>query len=1242
LFLVIKYTAVSIEKHVRVLASIFDFLNSHRFTLGISSYLIFGFFALSSLISFGQNSLGIGERPPIVVLDLSSGSNGSSYPVTYLGSLPNDWNSTEFKTNKVILKWVDPGVFDMGQTGVTNADIVRQITLTRGFYMGIYEITGSQYEKVIGFDPSIHGGDTKPVDRGTWNEVRGGIWPSGVPSNSSFIGKVRQKTNGDIFDLPTEAQWEFVARAGTSTTYFFGDQNSEMSNYAWDNTSTGSTFEVGLKLPNPWGFFDIYGNAREYCLDYAGSYQPGPQVDPVGLSSSNSGRIIRGSGILSTAARSYVQPDDDSGLRGFRILLNTLNAFPNNLVSVAPLNIQENQPMGSGVGEFNATDPDANSALTYHLVSGVGDESNSLFTLDQNGTLKTATVFDFETNASSYSIRVQARDEFNATTEDNFTVNLTDIFEDLDGDGLSDHLEQVGSTQIRIRAQIDGTSRLVFKKGSIQWNHISAAKPGQHNGANYPTTINGDLDWMPQWNNDISDEFNQTNVDLRGTIQIQPVVARSSLLIVQQPTINNEQTTIVEIFDSGSGPSFYEFILTGDGLSGYLTDPQDPDSDNDGFNDGMEVTSGSDPRINTSTPLNHGLVAWYPFDGNASDMSGNGNHGTVNGATLSTDRHGQTGKAFSFDGMDDYIVVSDSNKFDFENREFSISSWVKKFSQVNSDVGMVLSQWNTGASPGTNQWFLSSSTSGEIGKPNFSYEVANQRFKSTSSSVMGLNEWIHLVGVRESNHTKLFMNGSLISQNVGSSGSVNETGRNLYFGKYRDSNSIFSNISIDESRIYNRALSAIEVQSLYQLENTPPEENATVSGSVQYQGVIPGPAYVWALDQNGTKVAEYILPDGNGSYSLSVPKGRGYDFKVFIDGTGDEYPQAYEVWKHIGDWNSSLGGFNLTQVDGNLSGINFNLFDSDYDSDGFTNWQEYQAGTNQNDANSTPGLNFGLVAWYPFDGNASDMSGNGNHGTVSGATLGTDRHGITGQAYSFDGVDDFIEVQNSNELKFLDQYSILVWVKAPNFQRRYNHIITKMAGSISSFEIYGGYQSGGTGLTLVHNRSLASYHMQYSSSLPDNTWHHFGLTYANGILKRFDDGVSSASYTGWPKVEPQESSLYIGRGTISTSAGTEFMQGCIDNVRIYNRALSATEVQSLYQLESTPQDQNASVSGTVQYNGVISGPAYVWALDANGTKVAEQILADGNGSYSLSVPKGAGYDFKVFIDGTGDGISAGL
>jgi hypothetical protein len=113
----------------------------------------------------------------------------------------------------------------------------------------------------------------------------------------------------------------------------------------------------------------------------------------------------------------------------------------------APLTISENQPIGTVVGEFNATDPDVNATLTYHLISGVGDGNNSLFTIDQNGTVKTATVFDFETNASTYSIRIQARDEFNATVEGNFTVVLTDVLEDIDGDGLADHLEQVGSTQ---------------------------------------------------------------------------------------------------------------------------------------------------------------------------------------------------------------------------------------------------------------------------------------------------------------------------------------------------------------------------------------------------------------------------------------------------------------------------------------------------------------------------------------------------------------------------------------------------------------------------------------------------------------------------------------------------------------------------------------------------------------------------------------------------------------------------
>ena len=87
------------------------------------------------------------------------------------------------------------------------------------------------------------------------------------------------------------------------------------------------------------------------------------------------------------------------------------------------LAIAENQPIGTIVGEFNATDPDANSTLTYYLVSGAGDTHNSLFTLETNGTLRTATIFDYESNASTYTIRLQAKDEYNATVEGNFTVS---------------------------------------------------------------------------------------------------------------------------------------------------------------------------------------------------------------------------------------------------------------------------------------------------------------------------------------------------------------------------------------------------------------------------------------------------------------------------------------------------------------------------------------------------------------------------------------------------------------------------------------------------------------------------------------------------------------------------------------------------------------------------------------------------------------------------------------------------
>ena len=97
------------------------------------------------------------------------------------------------------------------------------------------------------------------------------------------------------------------------------------------------------------------------------------------------------------------------------------NTGPSNLVA-SVLTVAENEAIGTVVGEVNATDPDAGATLSYSLVSGVGDTNNNLFTLESNGTLKTAVTFDYESNASTYAIRVEAKDDYNATVEGNFTV----------------------------------------------------------------------------------------------------------------------------------------------------------------------------------------------------------------------------------------------------------------------------------------------------------------------------------------------------------------------------------------------------------------------------------------------------------------------------------------------------------------------------------------------------------------------------------------------------------------------------------------------------------------------------------------------------------------------------------------------------------------------------------------------------------------------------------------------------
>ena len=253
------------------------------------------------------------------VIDLSSGANAKSYPISYLCAEPSGgFNVAEYKTTKLVLKYLPAGAYKMKNSG--------SVTLTKPFYMGLFEVTQKQWQLVMGSNPSKFSGDARPVEKVSYDMIRGASqgakWPaSNAVDASSFLGKLRARTSV-VFDLPTEAQWEYVCRADTTTTYSYG--NNVNGDYMWySGNASSQTHEVGTKKPNPWGFYDLHGNVWEWCLDWYGSLSYG--TDPKG-SSTGSNRVGRGGGWSNSAGdctssyRNYDVPSIAFGSFGFRLV----------------------------------------------------------------------------------------------------------------------------------------------------------------------------------------------------------------------------------------------------------------------------------------------------------------------------------------------------------------------------------------------------------------------------------------------------------------------------------------------------------------------------------------------------------------------------------------------------------------------------------------------------------------------------------------------------------------------------------------------------------------------------------------------------------------------------------------------------------------------------------------------------------------------------------------------------------
>ena len=236
-------------------------------------------------------------------------------------------------TNSIGMKLVliPRGTFMMGspesEQGRKEDENQHEVTISKDYYLGVYEVTQAQYEKVMDKNPShfqgaIVGNENAdlPVENVSWDDA--------VEFCKKLSELPDEKKVGRVYRLPTEAEWEYSCRAGSKTAYSFDDEEGLLSEYGWfRRNSSDRTHTVGLLEPNAWGLYDMHGNVWEWCSDWYEEYPKGAVSDPTGAKE-GSLRVDRGgswryeAAVCRSAIRLRVNPSFRDDRSGFRVALS--------------------------------------------------------------------------------------------------------------------------------------------------------------------------------------------------------------------------------------------------------------------------------------------------------------------------------------------------------------------------------------------------------------------------------------------------------------------------------------------------------------------------------------------------------------------------------------------------------------------------------------------------------------------------------------------------------------------------------------------------------------------------------------------------------------------------------------------------------------------------------------------------------------------------------------------------------
>jgi hypothetical protein len=428
------------------------------------------------------------------------------------------------------------------------------------------------------------------------------------------------------------------------------------------------------------------------------------------------------------------------------------------------------------------------------------------------------------------------------------------------------------------------------------------------------------------------------------------------------------------------------------------------------------------------------LVAYWPLDSNANDLSGNGHNGTAYNVTSVPDHLGNSGRAYHFDGSSSYIVVPNNAALNLNSTDFTLSAWIKLDSYNSSYGSQIMNKRYSGYNNGWT-WSMTGQLSSTTGTLSFGPGGGNSNAFGTK--VVSLNQWHMVTSVytASSQQLAIYIDGVLDNVTTGILSPSASVLADLYIGKdnpQTGSNGYYFQGSLDELRIYNKALSATEVEQLYS----------------------------WPIN--------------------------------------------------------------------------------------------------------------GLIAYWPLDGNANDLSGNGHNGTTNNVTSVPDHLGNANGAFHFDGTTSYITVPNDTTLSLGGKdFTLSAWVKLDSYNSSYgSQILNKrysgynngwtwsIAGQLSSTPGVLSFGPGGGSSNAFGTAAVAINQWHMVTSVYTASTQQLAI-YIDGALDNTTSGILSPNAA-------VTADLYMGKDNPNTGSPGYFFQGSMDDVRIYGVALNASQISQLY------------------------------------------------------------------------------